>query len=131
VVLKPRYNAPGNWEKAKCRKMRVTRDYDPFFDEEDNTNALDFCNGDADGVICPIRNECLLFALTNNCKEGVWGGSSEITRKALRKRWPLKRGKEPRPEWKWMTQEQALGDLDLIELILEPDDEEEWSLPGA
>lgn len=69
---------------------------DPWFDDE--PVALEFCNAP---VTCPIREECLLFALVNNCKEGVFGGTSEIDRKAIRKRWPLKSGRVPRPEWRW------------------------------
>jgi hypothetical protein len=124
MVLKLRYAAPGNWEKAKCSWIKVTGDYDPFF-EDDYTDALDFCNGEADGTPCPIRHECLMYALTNNERHGVWGGCSELTRKAMRKRWPLNRRKDPRREWRWMTLPQALGKMDLVELILEPDEEDE------
>lgn len=120
VVIKLRYDAPGSWRKSKCSAIPVTADYDPFFEEDDGP-AIDYCNGDADGVICPIRNECLLYALTNNCAYGVWGGSGELTRKAMRKRWPLKKGTAPRPEWQWMTQEDALGPLDPAVLLLEED----------
>jgi hypothetical protein len=78
-------------------------DYDPWFNDE--PAALEFCNSPA----CDIRTECLIFALTNNCSTGVYGGMSELDRKALRKRWPLRRGYkvqgkttwDPRPEWEW------------------------------
>ena len=50
--------------------------------------------------MCPVRDQCLIFALVNNEKSGVWGGASELGRRWLRKKWPLK-GKEPRPEWQW------------------------------
>lgn len=60
-----------------------------------------------------------MFALTNNCREGVWGGTDEITRKAIRKRWPLKKGTRPRPEWRWMDQATALAGLDRELLRLE------------
>jgi transcription factor WhiB len=123
MVLRLRYKAPDNWVNAKCLMFRVTRDADPFFDEEDPTDALEFCNGTADGVICPIRHECLMFSLTNNCKEGVWGGTSELTRKAIRKKWPLQRGKVPRPEWQWMPLSQALEGISLTDLLLEPDED--------
>jgi WhiB family redox-sensing transcriptional regulator len=33
---------------------------------------------------CPVRQECLECALTYR-EEGVWGGTTEIERKALRK----------------------------------------------
>ena len=85
--------------------------YDPFFAEmpEDVDDAVDYCNGTIDGVQCPVRDACLSFALTNNERFGVWGGMTEMARKALRKRWPWRGGKLPRPEWRWMTTSDAIA----------------------
>lgn len=104
MVLRLRIPSP-DWHDAKC--LGLVQDWrdDAFFD--DMPEAMMFCNGEVDGKICPIRQECLLFALTNNLKEGVWGGMSETGRKALRKKWPLK-GNRPRPEWEWYPEKQAL-----------------------
>lgn len=120
MVLRLRTPAPGNWRKAKCLGTSADTDYDPFFDDMDE--ALAFCNGTIDDRPCGIRHDCMVFALTNNLKEGVWGGTSELTRRALRKRWPLK-GREPRPEWHWMTEEDAIKGLSPQEL--EDDDEDD------
>ena len=122
MVLRLRVPAPGNWQDAKCLGVCANTEYDPFF--EDMTEALDFCNGEADGRVCPIREDCLIFALTNNLKEGVWGGASELTRGALRKRWPL-RGREPRPEWHWMTEPDAIDGLSLQDLMTDEDEEDD------
>jgi hypothetical protein len=92
---------------------------DPFF--EDHSVAVDFCNGTFDGVVCPIRQECLEYALVNNCREGVWGGMSETARKALRRRWPPANTREARPEWLWMPEEEALTGVSPNEL--DEDDE--------
>jgi Transcription factor WhiB len=109
MVLRLRVPPPANWQNAKCLGKVTTReDDDPWFDEEDDSAAIEFCNGTNDGVECPIRDQCLRFALTNNAKEGVWGGTSPALRRAIRKRWPLK-GKEPRDEWRFMTEEEANG----------------------
>jgi Transcription factor WhiB len=122
MVLRLRVSSPDDWRDAKCRIVGVTAEYDPFFDDQDE--ALVFCNGEADGVVCPIREECLRFALTNNHKEGVWGGCSELTRRALRKRWPLQ-GKTPRPQWRWMSEQEALKGLRLSDLLAEDEDEDD------
>lgn len=42
------------------------------------------CNGDDGNPICPVRQECLDFALVNGEKFGVWGGKSERERNRLR-----------------------------------------------
>jgi WhiB family redox-sensing transcriptional regulator len=35
---------------------------------------------------CPVRDDCLQFALTNREDFGVWGGLSEAERRALKRR---------------------------------------------
>ncbi|WP_374198573.1 WhiB family transcriptional regulator [Streptomyces scabiei] len=42
--------------------------------------AKQVCNG------CPVRAECLEFALDTNQDSGVWGGTSEDKRRAARRR---------------------------------------------
>lgn len=36
---------------------------------------------------CPVRHECLRFALETNQEAGVWGGTSEDERRVLRRSW--------------------------------------------
>ncbi len=36
---------------------------------------------------CPVREECLAFALETNQDSGVWGGTSEDERRQLRRDW--------------------------------------------
>lgn len=121
MVLRLRRAAPDAWAQAKCHGKLANTSYDPWFDDMDE--ALDFCNGMWDGSTCPIRHECLLYALTNNERYGVWGGTSELTRRAIRKRWPLK-GREPRPEWTWMTEQDAIAGLAPEQLTEDDDDED-------
>jgi Transcription factor WhiB len=128
MVLRLRQPAPGRtpWEGAKCLgRVKKTGDFEgEFFPEDQKSFApgVAFCNGTDDKAPCAIRHECLLFALTNNCKIGVWGGTTPGTRKALRKKWPLRRGKEPRPEWKYYSEEDALA---LINGELSGDDDDD------
>lgn len=134
MVLRLRVAAPGNWEHAKCagQVQRLPGDddvYDPFFPDEDKDpeqaerDAVDFCNGTIDHVVCPIRDECLIFALTNNERFGVYGGMTELGRKALRKRWPWRGGKLPRPEWRWMPTPEALALVSPEDLAREDSDD--------
>jgi hypothetical protein len=117
----------------------VSYAYDPFFGLEletdeiprDEDEVMDearaMCNGAYDDVVCPLRHECLIFALTNNLKEGVFGGTTPLDRKAIRKQWPLKSGKVPRPEWKWHPQGVPVswfGEA-VIQAELDAEDEEE------
>jgi hypothetical protein len=124
VVLKLRTEVPQQWENAKCLAVTVSQDYDPFFseDEEDIQEAVSYCNGEADGIVCPIREQCLLFALTNNEKYGIWGGCDEITRRAIRKKFPSRGGKSNK-DWKWMSKEDALKGLRKEELLQLEDEE--------
>lgn len=124
MVLRLRSPAPGNnWREAKCLGICATGDYDPFF--EDMDEAVQYCNGEVDGTACPIREECLLFALTNNLREGVWGGCSELCRRAMRRRWPLLGGKRANPRWRWMTEGDALKGVTIFDLLVDDEDDEE------
>lgn len=116
MVLHLRVEAPGGWQHAKCKGQvrRLPGDdevYDPFFAEnpDDEQDAVDFCNGTIDGLQCQIRDACLSFALTNNERFGVYGGMTELGRKALRKKWPWRGGRIPRPEWTWKPTAEALA----------------------
>lgn len=97
MVLRLRQPAP-NWDLSKCKGFGTA----PWFDE-DSGPAIEFCNGDADGVICPLREACLGFALLNNERFGVWGGTSEQDRRLTRKIYPWPGGSEPHPEWRWRS----------------------------
>lgn len=60
------------------------RDVDPgiFFPErgQSTREAKRVCAG------CPVRIECLTFALTNNERFGVWGGLSDTERRKVRRK---------------------------------------------
>jgi hypothetical protein len=106
MVLRLRRAAP-DWQQGKCLGQATGPDMDPWFDNtdldyDDQTElGLEVCNGEIDGIVCPIREACLEFALVNNERFGVWGGTSEVDRRAIRKMWPWDGTAEPRPEWKW------------------------------
>ncbi len=68
---------PGDWAtRAACRGL----DPDLFFPErgEPTREARTVCNQ------CPVRVDCLNYALDNNERFGMWGGLSERQRRRIR-----------------------------------------------
>lgn len=77
-------------EDREWRKQSACRDTDPdlFFPIGTTGAALDrirsakrICKA------CDSRPKCLEYALMSNQESGVWGGTSEDERRALRKGW--------------------------------------------
>lgn len=69
---------PGEWVKrAACRGS----DPDEFFPEQGNRAlvAKAVCSR------CPVRAECLEFAMRNYERFGIWGGHTAKERRTLRK----------------------------------------------
>ena len=72
-----------NWdEEAACRST----DPDVFFPRDDAPgrsfdvrSAKRICRG------CPVRTQCLEFALAARLEHGVWGGLTETERRSLRR----------------------------------------------
>jgi WhiB family redox-sensing transcriptional regulator len=67
---------PGWWFSALCRGV----DPELWFPDRggDTRPAKEVCRG------CPVRTECLEYALGNSERFGIWGGLSERERRALR-----------------------------------------------
>jgi WhiB family redox-sensing transcriptional regulator len=69
----------GSWrDRAACRDV-VTADYDPFFaDTADlQLEAIGIC------ATCPVRDDCLTFAVRTGQQYGIWGGQPEQTIRRL------------------------------------------------
>lgn len=70
---------PRSWRlDAACRTVDTTI----FFpdSEEKSGPAVAIC------ATCPVREECLEFALATRQDDGVWGGLTETERRRLRRR---------------------------------------------
>ncbi len=71
-----------DWQDvAACRST----DPDLFFPDGENVEGI----GRAKAVCatCPVRAECLAFAVELNQSEGVWGGHTPAERRRLRRSW--------------------------------------------
>jgi WhiB family redox-sensing transcriptional regulator len=67
------------WQRrGACRRPGV--DPDAFFPEKGGSTraAKAICAG------CPVKAQCLAYALANDDRFGVWGGLSERERRRLR-----------------------------------------------
>jgi WhiB family redox-sensing transcriptional regulator len=70
-------------EQASCREAGI----DLFFPigstgpaADETRRARQICAG------CPVRQECLAYALTSGQQYGIWGGRDEQERRLLRRR---------------------------------------------
>ena len=78
------------YERAACRGQ----DINLFFDLNDrntrrnDTIALGFCNGNVEREPCPVREQCLEFALSFSQEYdmyGIYGGLTGAQRRRLRR----------------------------------------------
>lgn len=68
------------WKKdAKCKNKGAEFFFPSRYDQLAIRNAKEFCKG------CPVMEPCLEFGLTLHV-HGVWGGTSELERKRIRRK---------------------------------------------
>ena len=80
-----------SWKKqAKCRGV----DTAIFMPDDTNTLAgerkrlaLTYCNA------CPVKQECLLYAIDNNITVGIYGGTTNLDRRRYKNRMKNKHDK--------------------------------------
>ncbi len=79
-----------DWDDEGWRDRAACRDVDPelFFPVGSTGDAVQEIEA-AKAVCrtCPVRAECLEFALQANQEAGVWGGASEEERRKMRSAW--------------------------------------------
>lgn len=77
------------WQnQAYCRDSGV----DFFPEQQVNTKILiatKFCNQ------CPVKQQCLDFAMNNRIDYGIWGGKTAANRRSLRRYRYRRAGKDP------------------------------------
>ncbi|RFZ41381.1 Transcriptional regulator WhiB2 [Mycobacterium marinum] len=73
--------APGQDERWKAQALCAQTDPDAFFPEKGGTTrpAKRVC------LSCPVRKQCLDYALDHDERFGIWGGFSERERRRLKR----------------------------------------------
>ena len=84
------WNRSIDWDTDSWRDRAACRDTDPelFFPIGATGEALEEIeSAKAICRTCPVRRDCLAFAVETNQESGVWGGMSEDERRKLRRDW--------------------------------------------
>lgn len=80
---------PEWWDEAKCRASGPLRFYPDKAEGDDATawadSAKSVCHGWDGQPPCPVKRDCLEWALEHREKFGVWGGRTEAERKSIRR----------------------------------------------
>jgi WhiB family transcriptional regulator, redox-sensing transcriptional regulator len=79
-----------NWDDQEWRGRSACRDSSPdiFFPIGTTGPALEHTDtAKRICTACPVREECLEFALATNQEAGIWGATTEEERRKLRKIW--------------------------------------------
>ena len=80
---------PATWDATRWRSLAACRDMDTdLFFPVGVTGAAELQISEAKALCrtCPVRDDCLAFAIRTNQVYGVWGGASEDERRAIRRR---------------------------------------------
>jgi WhiB family redox-sensing transcriptional regulator len=75
---------------TQSRSLSLTIDRDGWRDQSacrDGPAIEQIANAKAVCRVCDVQKQCLEYALTTNQDSGIWGGTSEEERRALRRQW--------------------------------------------
>ena len=74
---------------AGWRALAACRDSDPdlFFPGTGDQDVGKIATAKAVCASCPVREECLAYAVELNQTEGIWGGHTPAERRRIRRRW--------------------------------------------
>lgn len=76
---------PLGWRlEGACRHMDTALFVPAKEDREDVAEAKAVCNGSLFAPECPVREECMAFAIPRPALSGVWGGTTQSERRRLR-----------------------------------------------
>ncbi len=76
------HQAESDWQDAAaCRSS----DPGMFFPDREDVESI--VRAKAVCASCPVREECLAYAVELNQSEGIWGGHTPAERRRLRRNW--------------------------------------------
>ncbi len=81
---------PATWDSEEWRELGSCRQLETalFFPVGQTGEAeVKIARAKKVCVACPVRQQCLEFAITTNQEYGVWGGHSEEERRVVRRQW--------------------------------------------
>ena len=82
TVARPEWDEDISWQKgAACRGSDVNLFFTPSNLESKEERELREGQAKAICAICPVRAQCLRFALETRESHGIWGGLNEIERR--------------------------------------------------
>ena len=74
----------GDWqERAACRGPQARSFFPPSASERKDEKATREIRAKQICMTCPVRRDCLNYALSIREPHGIWGGLNEIERKSL------------------------------------------------
>lgn len=71
---------PEWFDDANCRGRNPDLFHPHSTEHVKAANAIRLCN------LCPVRRECLEYALENNIDSGIWGGEGSYQRQQILRR---------------------------------------------
>lgn len=86
------------WDQRAWRQSAACREADPSLFFPAGTTTPELSSTDRAKAICarcPVREECLTFAVATNQEFGVWGGRDEDERRRIRRRWKAATRRRP------------------------------------
>jgi len=85
----PEHETPAWMEQARCRGCSPSLFFPTRGEGTENDAAKRVC------AQCPVIDECLEYALVNQEKVGVWGGTSEKQRRKIRRARGISNARRP------------------------------------
>lgn len=84
VAVRPEWDEDVSWQdRALCRGADANLFFTPSHLEKKEDREIREAQAKAVCARCPVRRECLSFALATREPYGIWGGLNELERRHL------------------------------------------------